>query len=97
MSASPIIQSLPLGARWPCIDPFLFCAHHNDAYPAGDGQLGVQAVLAGADVVMVCHEYPHETDVYLGLLEAAENGTLSKERLDASVKRIVKMKLLHKQ
>lgn len=44
MSASPIIQSLPLGARWPCIDPFLFCAHHNDAYPAGDGQLGVQAV-----------------------------------------------------
>ncbi len=44
MSASPIIQSLPLGARWPCIDPFLFCAHHNDAYPPGDGQLGVQAV-----------------------------------------------------
>ena len=44
MSASPIIQSLPLGPRWPCIDPFLFCAHHNDAYPAGDGQLGVQAV-----------------------------------------------------
>lgn len=60
-------------------------------------QLGVQAVLAGADVVMVCHEYTHETDVYLGLLEAAENGILSKDRLDASVKRIVKMKLLHNQ
>lgn len=44
MSASPIIQTLPLGARWPCIDPFLFCAHHNDAYPAGDGSMGVQAV-----------------------------------------------------
>ena len=44
MSASPIIQTLPLGARWPCIDPFLFCAHHNDAYPAGDGRMGVQAV-----------------------------------------------------
>ena len=44
MSASPIIQSLPLGAQWPCIDPFLFCAHHNDAYPAGDGSMGVQAV-----------------------------------------------------
>jgi len=33
-----------LGNQWPCIDPFLFCAHHNDAYPAGDGALGVQAV-----------------------------------------------------
>ena len=44
MSTSPIIQTLPLGNRWPCIDPFLFCAHHNDAYPAGDGQFGVQAV-----------------------------------------------------
>lgn len=44
MSASPIIQTLPLGAQWPCMDPFLFCAHHNDAYPAGDGQMGVQAV-----------------------------------------------------
>nr|WP_284336346.1 pirin family protein [Comamonas sp. NoAH] len=44
MSASPIIQTLELGARWPCIDPFLFCAHHNDAYPAGDGSMGVQAV-----------------------------------------------------
>lgn len=44
MTASPIIQSLPLGAQWPCIDPFLFCAHHNDAYPAGDGRMGVQAV-----------------------------------------------------
>ena len=44
MSASPIIQTLPLGAQWPCMDPFLFCAHHNDAYPASDGKMGVQAV-----------------------------------------------------
>lgn len=44
MSASPIIQTLPLGTQWPCIDPFLFCAHHNDAYPAGDGRMGVQAI-----------------------------------------------------
>lgn len=57
-------------------------------------QLGVQAVLAGADIVLVCHEYPHETDVYLGLLEAAEKGTISQERLNESVKRIVRMKLL---
>ena len=47
MSASPIIQTLPLGNQWPCIDPFLFCAHHNDAYPAGDGSMGLQAVDLG--------------------------------------------------
>ena len=58
--------------------------------------LGVQAVQAGADIALVCHEYPHETDVYLGLLEAAEKGVISEERINESVKRIVKMKLLHK-
>src|SRR4051812_16196465 len=31
-----ILQTVPLGPRWPTLDPFLFCAHHDDAYPAGD-------------------------------------------------------------
>lgn len=58
-------------------------------------QLGVNAVKAGADMVMICHEYEHETEIYLGLLEAYENGELDKGQIDASVKRIVKAKLLH--
>ena len=33
---SPVLQTVPLGAQWPTIDPFLFCAHHDDDYPAGD-------------------------------------------------------------
>jgi hypothetical protein len=28
-----------LGLHWPTVDPFLFCAHHDDAYPAGDDAL----------------------------------------------------------
>ena len=32
------------------------------------------AVKAGVDIVMVCYEYEHETDVYLGLLDAVNNG-----------------------
>ncbi|QGG94470.1 pirin family protein [Actinomarinicola tropica] len=32
----PVLQTVPLGAQWPTLDPFLFCAHHDDAYPAGD-------------------------------------------------------------
>ena len=58
-------------------------------------EIGVKAVQAGADIVMICHEYEHETDVYLGLLEAVQSGAISKDRVDGSVKRIVKAKLLH--
>ncbi len=37
----------PLGFPWRTPDPFLFCAHHDDAYPAGNGQMGPAASLAG--------------------------------------------------
>ena len=45
--------------------------------------------------MLVCHEYQHEQDVYLGLLDAVDNGEISQQRIDESVKRIVKAKLLH--
>jgi quercetin 2,3-dioxygenase len=35
-AAEVVLQTVPLGPQWPTIDPFLFCAHHDDAYPAGD-------------------------------------------------------------
>lgn len=65
-------------------------ANHNDFKT-----IGVNAVKAGADIVLVCHEYQHEQDVYLGLLDAVDNGEISQQRIDESVKRIVKAKLLH--
>lgn len=37
----------PLGFPWVTRDPFLFCVHHDDAYPAGNEQLGPRASLAG--------------------------------------------------
>jgi redox-sensitive bicupin YhaK (pirin superfamily) len=37
----------PLGTKWPTPDPFLFCVHHDDAYPAGNGALGPAVSLAG--------------------------------------------------
>lgn len=42
-----IIDSAPLGMQWPGIDPFLFCVHHDDAYPAGNEQFGPAASLEG--------------------------------------------------
>lgn len=45
---TPVLRTFALGAPpWPTIDPFLFCVHHDDAYPAGDGQLAPRASLAG--------------------------------------------------
>ncbi len=44
--SSPIVQSFPLGMQWPTVDPFLFCAHHHDSYPAGDDRLGPVGSLA---------------------------------------------------
>lgn len=42
-----VLQTVALGPQWPTIDPFLFCAHHDDAYPEGDGAMAPAASLAG--------------------------------------------------
>jgi quercetin 2,3-dioxygenase len=44
---SVILETLPLGFPWVTADPFLFCVHHDDAYPAGNERLGPRASLAG--------------------------------------------------
>ena len=33
--ASMIKSRIPIDFQWPVQEPFLFCVHHNDAYPAG--------------------------------------------------------------
>lgn len=50
--SDPVLQTMPLGMHWPTIDPFLFCAHHDDAYPAGNADLGPEASLAGREIGM---------------------------------------------
>jgi len=45
--SSVVLEKRPLGFPWETADPFLFCVHHDDAYPAGNEQLGPRASLAG--------------------------------------------------
>lgn len=45
-----VLGSEPLGFQWPVLDPFLFCVHHDDPYPAGNAQLGPAASLAGRNL-----------------------------------------------
>jgi quercetin 2,3-dioxygenase len=47
---SPVIETRPLGFPWETADPFLFCAYHDDSYPAGNDRLGPAASLAGRNL-----------------------------------------------
>jgi redox-sensitive bicupin YhaK (pirin superfamily) len=47
MPSAAILKIKPLGFPWDTIDPFLFCAYHDDAYPAGNAHMGPAVSLAG--------------------------------------------------
>ncbi|HKO94961.1 MAG TPA: pirin family protein, partial [Polyangiaceae bacterium] len=50
-AAGPILGFVRLGAPpWPTFDPFLFCVHHRDVYPAGNAALGPTESLAGRNI-----------------------------------------------
>lgn len=52
VGAEAILKTAPLGFQWEVSDPFLFCVHHDDAYPAGNDRLGPATSLAGRDLGM---------------------------------------------
>ncbi len=45
-----VLETAPLGFPWVTLDPFLFCVHHDDAYPAGNEAMGPAASLAGRNL-----------------------------------------------
>jgi quercetin 2,3-dioxygenase len=48
-----ILEQTALGAPpWVTVDPFLFCVHHDDAYPRGNAELGPAAPLTGRRIGM---------------------------------------------
>jgi quercetin 2,3-dioxygenase len=46
----PVVCTFPLGFQWPVVDPFLFCVHHHDFYPAANERFGPAASLDGRDI-----------------------------------------------
>ena len=59
------------------------------------GGAAVKAVQAGADLVLVCHDYGNAEEAYMGIYEAVKAGEISEKRLDESVRRVLKAKLRH--
>lgn len=58
-------------------------------------KLGYMALNAGADLLLVCHEYGHQLELYNGIIKAVQTGKLSENRINESVKRILTFKLAH--
>ena len=54
--------------------------------------LGVKMILAGGDIALVCHNYESQQIVYNSILDAVKRGEISEERINESVRRILKMK-----
>ncbi len=54
--------------------------------------LGVKMILAGGDIALICHNYESQQIVYKSILDAVKRGEISEERIDESVRRILKMK-----
>ncbi len=49
--ADLVLQTAPLGFQWPTVDPFLFCVHHDDAYPEGnEGMAPARSWLKGRNL-----------------------------------------------
>lgn len=46
----PILAIEPLSTIWRTKDPFLFCAHHDDAYPAGNERMGPARGVRGREL-----------------------------------------------
>ncbi|OBZ11059.1 hypothetical protein A7975_18955 [Bacillus sp. FJAT-26390] len=81
-----------------CTDDIEMHAIKNNFDPS---EIGVLAVLAGNDQIIMCHTRDFQEKVYLGILNAVLAGVISEERIDQSVERIRvlqnKMKQYRKQ
>ena len=50
--AGAVRRTFPLATPWTTFDPFLFCVHHHDSYPEGDGSLAPISALDGRQIGM---------------------------------------------
>ncbi len=55
--------------------------------------VGVKALQAGVDILLVCHTKEHQVEVYNGIIKAVNNTLLTEERINESVKRVLLAKL----
>lgn len=47
---NPILKISQMGFQWETADPFLFCVHHEDQFPKGNGKMGPAVSLEGRSI-----------------------------------------------
>ncbi len=52
MNKQAVIRVNPIESQWQTSDPFLFCAYHEDFFPAGNVKMGPKAALRGRNIGM---------------------------------------------
>lgn len=55
-------------------------------------EAAVTSINAGCDIILVCHENQNSTKVIDGIKQAVTNGVITEERLNQSLRRILKLK-----
>lgn len=58
----------------------------------GAGEAAVQAVKAGADILLVAHEWNRQKESIEAVRQAVEQGEIPEKRIDQSVRRILQLK-----
>lgn len=56
------------------------------------GNAAIKSIYAGSDIILVCHDYDNQLNVIDAFKAAAKNGTISEERVNESVYRILQLK-----
>lgn len=60
------------------------------------GNAAVKALLAGSDIILVCHDYNNVTTVLESIKTAIKNDTISEQRINQSLYRILSLKQKYK-
>lgn len=68
-----------------CTDDIEMGAIKNNYEPA---EIGVKAVLAGNDMILMCHTPEFQHEVMAGIVKAVRDGLIREERIDDSLARI---------
>lgn len=58
----------------------------------GTGEAAVKAIEAGADMILVCHTFEKQEKAIYAVQKAVREGRISEQRIDESVRRILKLK-----
>lgn len=58
----------------------------------GMGEAAVKSIVAGTDIVLICHQYENQISAINAIKTAVKDGTISEERIDESVYRILSLK-----